>query len=124
MRKVTRSQIPQGIVTLRDNCVVKRKYRCSEDDFRHNVCVSVCLSVCVCMCVCVRSVTHFCSTLCNHMDCNPPGSSVLGIFQARIQGKNRVGYLFLFQGFFLTQGLNLHLLVLLWIPSHTLSFWN
>ena len=76
MRKVTRSQIPQGIVTLRDNCVVKRKYRCSEDDFKHDVCV--------CVCVCVCSVTQFCSTLCNRMDCNPSGSSVLGIFQARI----------------------------------------
>ena len=31
--------------------------------------------------VCVKS--H--STLCNSMDCNPPGSSVHGIFQARIQ---------------------------------------
>ena len=34
------------------------------------------------MCVC--SVTHLCLTLCNPMDCSPPGSSVLGIFQARI----------------------------------------
>ena len=25
-----------------------------------------------------------CPTLCNSMDCNPPGSSVHGIFQARI----------------------------------------
>ena len=30
------------------------------------------------------SVTQLCLTLCNHTDCNPPGSSVHGIFQARI----------------------------------------
>ena len=28
--------------------------------------------------------TQSCPTLCNHMDCSPPGSSVHGIFQARI----------------------------------------
>ena len=35
------------------------------------------------MCVCVL-VTQSCPTLCNPMDCNPPGSSVHEIFQARI----------------------------------------
>ena len=30
------------------------------------------------------SVTQLCLTLCNPMDCSPPGSSVHGIFQARI----------------------------------------
>ena len=30
--------------------------------------------------VCVQS----CLTICDHMDCSPPGSSVCGIFQARI----------------------------------------
>ena len=39
--------------------------------------------VCVCVCVCVI-VTQVCPTLCNPMDCNPPGSSVNGILQARI----------------------------------------
>ena len=33
--------------------------------------------MCVCMC------TQSCPTVCNLMDCNPPGSSVHGIFQAR-----------------------------------------
>ena len=33
-----------------------------------------------CVCVCVQS----CPTLCNPMDCNPPGFSVHGISQARI----------------------------------------
>ena len=31
------------------------------------------------MCVCVQS----CHTLCNPIDCSPPGSSLYGIFQAR-----------------------------------------
>ena len=30
------------------------------------------------------SVTQLCLTLCDPMDCSPPGSSVHGIFQARI----------------------------------------
>ena len=42
------------------------------------------VSVDVCVCVCVRSVAQSCSTLCNPMDYSPPGSSVHGIFQARI----------------------------------------
>ena len=29
-------------------------------------------------------VTHLCPSLCDHMDCSSPGSSVQGIFQARI----------------------------------------
>ena len=39
--------------------------------------------VCVCVCVCVFS-TQSCPTLCDPMDCNPPGSSVHGILQERI----------------------------------------
>ena len=44
--------------------------------------------VCVCVRVCVRthacSVAQWCQTLCDPMDCSQPGSSVHGIFQARI----------------------------------------
>ena len=46
---------------------------------------SISLSPCVCMCVCVRVrarmhlVTQSCLTLCNPMDCSPPGSSPHGI---------------------------------------------
>ena len=32
----------------------------------------------------ICSVAYLCSTLCSFMDCSPPGSSVHGIFQARI----------------------------------------
>ena len=48
---------------------------------RERECVCVCL--CVCLCVCV-SVAQSCPTLCDPMDCSPPGSSVHRILQARI----------------------------------------
>ena len=35
------------------------------------------------MCTCAK-LLHLCLTLCDHMDCRPPGSSVHGILQARI----------------------------------------
>ena len=35
------------------------------------------------LCVCAKSL-QLCPTLCNPMDCSPPGSSVHGILQARI----------------------------------------
>ena len=50
-----------------------------------------------------------CLTLCNSMDCSPPGSSVHGIFQAKNTG---AGCHFLLQGIFPTQGSNSHLLLL------------
>ena len=47
------------------------------------------MCVCVCVCVCARArvcakLLQLCLTLCDPMDCSPPGSSVHGIFQARI----------------------------------------
>ena len=38
----------------------------------------------MCVCVCVCSVAKSCLTLCDPMDCSPPGSSVHGISQVRI----------------------------------------
>ena len=38
---------------------------------------------CVCVWVCVLVVQSY-PTLCDPMDCSPPGSSVHGIFQARV----------------------------------------
>ena len=46
-----------------------------------HACMHVCACVCVCVCV---LVAQLCPTLCDPMDCNPPGSSVHGILQARI----------------------------------------
>ena len=39
--------------------------------------------VCVCVCVCIL-VAQSCPTVCDSMDCSPPGSPVHGILQARI----------------------------------------
>ena len=51
--------------------------------------VCVCIHTCICMCVyiyiCVLYNSRSCLTLCNPLDCSPPGSSVRGIFQTRIQ---------------------------------------
>ena len=68
-------------------------------------------------------VTQSCSTLCNPVDCSPPGSSVLGDSPGKNSG---VSCHALLQGIFLTQGLNLHLLCLLccrWV-LHPLSDWG
>ena len=42
--------------------------------------------------LCVFSVAQPCLTLCNPVDCNPAGSSVPGIFQARILEKGAISY--------------------------------
>ena len=47
------------------------------------MCVCVCMSVRMCMHARAKSL-QLRLTLCNPMDCNPPGSSVCGILQARI----------------------------------------
>ena len=53
--------------------------------------LSVCVCVCVCVCarvwhsLCVRAQSlQSCLTLCDHIDCSPPGCSVHGILQARV----------------------------------------
>ena len=43
-----------------------------------------CGDSCVCVCVCVCVCAQLCPTHCDPMDCSLPGSSVHGIFQARI----------------------------------------
>ena len=52
-------------------------------------------------------VTQSCLILCNSMDYSLPGSSVLGVLQARIVEWVAISFL---QGIFLTQGSNLGLL--------------
>ena len=56
----------------------------------------------VCVCVCGQSFRS-CPTLCDPMDCSPPGSSLLGILQAKILEWVAMPYL---QGIFPTQGSN------------------
>ena len=74
------------------------------------MCIS-CVCVCVCVCACVRACTHgcvntcisaqSCLTLCDPMDCSPPGSSAHGVFHTRILEWAAIPLL---QGVFLTQG--------------------
>ena len=64
-------------------------------------------------------VTQSCLTLCNPMNCSPPGSSIHGILQARIL--EWVGSHSILQGIFLTRGLNpalLHCRQILYHLSH------
>ena len=60
------------------------------------------------LCLCAQSLQLY-LTLCNLMDCSPPGSSVHGIFLARI-----LEWVVLLQWIFPTQGSNLSLLCLLY----------
>ena len=61
------------------------------------------------LCVCAKLLQLF-LTLCDPMDCSPPGSSVHEILQA---GTLEVGYHFLLQGIFLTQRLKIESLSLM-----------
>ena len=69
-------------------------------------------NVCVSMCVCVRLrlVVQSCPTLCDVVNCSPPGSSVRGIFQAKLLEWVAMPFS---RGIFPTQGLTPHLLYLL-----------
>ena len=64
-------------------------------------------------CVDVK-LLQLCPTLCNPLDCSPPGSSVRRILQAR----TLVGWHALLQGLFPTQGLNPGLLLCRKIVYH------
>ena len=69
------------------------------------------------VCVCCAKSLQSCPTLCNPMNCSPPGSSVHGIFQARILEQVAISS----SRGFPTQGLNPCLLRLLhcqWILYH------
>ena len=66
-------------------------------------------------CYCYFSVTKLCPTVCDPMDCGPPGSSVHGILQARILEWAAVPFS---RGIFLTQGSNLGLLHCWQILNH------
>ena len=62
-------------------------------------------------------VTQSCPTLCDPVDCSPPGSSVHGLLQARILEWSCHTLL---QGIFKTQGSNPHLLHLLYWQASSL----
>ena len=73
--------------------------------FSQTTCHS-CFSLKYSMRLCAQS----CPTLCNPMDCSPPGSSIYGIFQVRLLEWVAISFS---RGIFLTQGSNPCLLCLL-----------
>ena len=91
-----------------------------EGKAQQSCCLCMCVFACVCVCVCVCVCTQLCSTLCDPMDCSPPGSSVHG----DSSGKNsRVHCHFLLQGDLPDQGWNPSLLHLLHWQAHCLYLW-
>ena len=83
-----------------------------------------CVCVCVCVCVAKESVSHsVVSNPLQSMDCSPPGSAVHRLFQARILewvAIMAMGFHFLLQETFPTQGSNPHLLRLLHLQADSL----
>ena len=63
-----------------------------------------------CVCVSAYARTQSCVTLCNPVDCNPPGSSVHRVSQSRILEWVAIAFS---REIFLTQESNLHLVRLL-----------
>ena len=63
----------------------------------------MCVYIYIYACVCVCMSAQLCLTLCNPMDCSPPGSSIHGVSPGQNTG---VGCHALLQGIFLTQGSN------------------
>ena len=59
-------------------------------------------ALCVCVCVCVLAAQS-CPTLCDPVDCSPPGSSIHRILQARILECVAISFS---RGIFLTEGSN------------------
>ena len=68
------------------------------------------------LCAVLCSVAQLYPTLCDTLDCSPPGSSVYGILQARILDWVAISP----PGVFLTQGSNLSLLCLLYWQADSL----
>ena len=59
-------------------------------------CEHICVRVCVCVHARAHSVAQSCLTLCDSIDCNPPGSSVHGIFQAGILEWVAISFIYIY----------------------------
>ena len=64
-------------------------YVCMYTHMHIHVCVCMCthMYIHVSMCVCTQTLSmcaQLCPTLCDYVDCSPPGSSVHGILQAKV----------------------------------------
>ena len=106
MKKTEKQNRKQNLRELLDNtkglsfvslefCKAMRKIavsgplRAGGGGIHTDMCVCECGYECVCECgygcVCAK-LSQLCPTLCNPMNCSPPGSSVHGILQTRILG--------------------------------------
>ena len=75
----------QGMFLWKCISVIKRCYwQCFGSQPLTNLSVNIGYSSVVCVCLCECLVAQWCPTLCDPIDCSPPGSSVHGISQARI----------------------------------------
>ena len=86
--------------------IKKRKFSSLKKiKFGINICIPLYIYICVCVCVhyVLCLITQLCLTLCDPMDCSPPGSSVHGDSPGKNTG---VGCHALLQGIFPTQGSN------------------
>ena len=62
------------------DCVTQGEGPCVQRRGHHSITCSIVLSCSYCHCL----VSRLCRTLCDPVDCSPPGSSVHGISQGRI----------------------------------------
>ena len=58
--------------------VEERREVKSKGEKERSMCLCVCVHVCACVCTSARLVVQSCPTLCDPMDCSPPGPSVHG----------------------------------------------
>ena len=99
---ISQARIMEGVAILFSRGSLQPRDRaCKADSLLLSQLGSPTLSLVLCL------VDRSCPTLCNPMDCSPPGSSVHGDSPGKIIG---VVSLSLLQGIFLTQELNLGLL--------------
>ena len=70
---------------FKHGCIIYNNYTEGQTRIFWDYSFHVKFDVCVCVCVCVHVCAQSCLSLCDPIDCSPPGSSVLGILQARRQ---------------------------------------
>ena len=78
-----------NLIKLKSFCIAKGTHTGWKDNLQNGTkCLKKYNSQGVCVCACAHAHVHFaaqsCLTLCDPLDCSPPGSSIHGILQARI----------------------------------------
>ena len=97
---ITCSLDVRGVWEQMESCICMAEFLCCSPE----TIITLLIRYVLCL------VAQLCLTLCNTIDCSPPGSSVHGYSPSKNTGVNCHALL---QGIFLTQGSNLSLLCLL-----------